>query len=206
MASIRADGYEVPLFVPLSNDGFARVEALELSLKFLIEIQSLRIEIEVFDCSSGRVIHTVAQSCLQDDVGKSWLLPPGKYRAYGFSLIVMNVTTPRQSLASTMHTPITSVKVEPGFETIHFLSDDSDDGMCLPWKVAQHTQCASTFIPSESSIPQESFVATPFSTSKPPLPHKQPPVSSIVDCLKMLVKRKGSKNVFKRINFDSIII
>jgi len=41
MTSIRVDGYDVPLFVPLSDDGFTRVEAFELSLKFLIEVESL---------------------------------------------------------------------------------------------------------------------------------------------------------------------
>lgn len=144
--------------------------------------------------------HTVRQLSIVNDDGKVWFLRPSKYRAYGLTILVMNASTvflaPNESLLCIVQTPLhVRVKVERGLETIFELSDDQlleslDPKVCLP-----HT----------STPKSQSFAGSCWSILRHPL-MKYREGNSVFLCLKYLASQKGSRNVFKLVDYSNITI
>jgi hypothetical protein len=127
------------------------------------------------------------------------LLRPGRYRAYGLTDCLKGASTelltPKESSTCTMQTSLPAhVKVESGLETIFELSDDEDP------KSLDHNPILSPSQPNP-----QSFAGSCPSTNKQPT-HSPSDNHSVVECLKLLVARKGSRNVFKQIDYKSIDI
>lgn len=207
MALIRADAHLVPVTFPVGTDGYAKVTALSLSLRFQFQEESMYLEEEIFDSELGSVTHAIIQLSFRNDAGKMWLLKPGKYRVYGRldSLLGASteVLTARESSTSTIHTPVRSlVKLEPGLEIIHELSDDSENEdppssiVALPHSNVLHSvsKCIAP-LPSRNSCPSSSNLL--------PSP-SQPDSTSVVAMLQKLASRKRSKSVLSRVDYSAI--
>jgi hypothetical protein len=82
MAYIRASGHSVPLMIQIAEGGHARVYANVLHTRFGFHPTSIYIEEEVL-FKSGKVDRTILQLSFRDDEGQLWLLPLGRYRAFG---------------------------------------------------------------------------------------------------------------------------
>ena len=93
----------------------------------------------------------------------------------------------------------TKIKVELDCETIHILSDDSDsDTQCLPQ------------LHNRVSIPSFDNLDSPLSIedrqplcAKPPLPPSSSSLFTIVDCIRKLDARKGSKSILSRVELSN---
>lgn len=128
---IHGDGQEIPITFRVSHDGHCSVSAVRLSSRFQLLEGSVYVDEEVRDSESGVVTHTIGQDATTTDEGKSWLLKCGTYRVYGVrdslhsssaQILGSNVST----TSNQQPTVPRKIKVEPGCETIHILSDDSD--------------------------------------------------------------------------------
>jgi hypothetical protein len=138
-----------------------------------------------------------------DRASKQWLLNARKYRVYGVSDSLMaastELVTPHRSSTGTVHlTPITWVKLEHVEELITILSDDSN------------SNSPTVALPMTSPLVNSPL---PKSSQKSPIPLSHPPPHighqrslSIVDSLKRIRASKGTRNVFKTLNFDSLVI
>jgi hypothetical protein len=108
------------------------------------------------------------------------------------------VTSHRSSIGTVQLTPPIRVKVEHAEELITILSDDSDGN--------SPTVALPMTSPLVNSPLPESSQKSPITLSHPP-PHVGPQKSlSIVDSLKRIRYSKGTRNVFKTLNFDSLDI
>ena len=130
MALIWADNQSVPVTIPLGTDGYAKVTALTLSLRFQFRADTVYVEEEICDSDTGIVSHAIGQLSITDDDGKMWFLKAGQYRAYGLTKSLLDASTDvmstRASSTTSIQMPILrQVKVEPRLHTIHELSDDS---------------------------------------------------------------------------------
>jgi hypothetical protein len=197
---IYSDGRRVPISFLIGNDGVALVTSLRLSLRFQMSEDFMFIDEEVFDAQSGDLIQTVGQSSICDGETKQWLFNAGRYRVYGMSDSVMaastELVTPHRSSTSTVQlTPPTQVKVEHAKELITILSDDLDGN--------SPTVALLVTSPLVNSLLPKSSQKSPITLSHPP-PHVGPQKSlSVVDSLKRIRHSKGTRNVFKILNFDS---
>ena len=107
MASIRVDGYDIPLEFPVGDGGHARVPSHLLHVRFRFVESSIYVE-EEHRSEAGDVVKSIP-------VGKSaeagtyvWYLPPGNYKAYGLPLSMLAASTEThscQSHNSTVHMP-----------------------------------------------------------------------------------------------------
>jgi hypothetical protein len=88
MAYIRASGHNIPLMMQIAEGGHARVYANVLHARFGFHPTSNYIEEEVLS-ESGKVDRTILQLSLRDDEGHFWLLPLGRYRAFGLNTAFM---------------------------------------------------------------------------------------------------------------------
>jgi hypothetical protein len=88
MAYIKASGHSVPLMMQIAEGGHARVYANVLHAPFGFHPISIYIEEEVL-FESGKVDRTILQLSLRDDEGQLWLLPPGRYKAFGLNVAFM---------------------------------------------------------------------------------------------------------------------
>lgn len=137
MAFVHANGHGIPISFPIADEGFCIVTAFRLSLRFQFEEESMQIDQEIFHDASGELTHIVSQPSYLNDGVKFWRLPPGRFRLYGLSNSLLagstEILTPRQSSTSMHNSPrVRTVKIEPGLEPIHLLSDDSDDDTPTP--------------------------------------------------------------------------
>ena len=168
----------------------------------------MHIEEQVFDAVTRNLTHTVSQFSVVKDDDKLWLLKPGTYRAYGLSDSLppcsTELLTPRVSSTSTLPLPMRpTIKVEPGLPEITLLSDDSKEDMpsqvpCT--KTQDPSPCQRSFPSPISNSCQESRP----SYSKPLLPQKRNDRVSIIDCLKKLCSRRGSKSALSKLDFNNI--
>ena len=204
MAFVRADFHSVPVSFPLGEDGLAMVTGTTLSLRFNFREATLYVEEEVFDDLTGELSHAVGQLSRKNDVGTFWLLNPGKYRVYGVSESVLDASTEllpsRESSTVCIETPVFSkVKVEPGLDTIHELSDDTENEVELLRPVRKVDRALSP----QATRREATLRVSPSRTSTPSniVPK---PVGSIVHSLMKLSARKRSKNVLSRIDFNAM--
>jgi hypothetical protein len=72
----------------IAEGGHAGVHANVLHVRFGFHPTSIYIEEEVLS-ESGKVDRTILQISFGDDEGQRWLLPPGRYRAFGLNAALM---------------------------------------------------------------------------------------------------------------------
>jgi hypothetical protein len=110
--------------------------------------------------------------------------------------VSMQFRTPPHSSASTFHTPpLVKVKIEPSTDPVIHLSDSSD-GDEPPVSTPIHK-------PSPSSL-RSNFVSPSLVSPLPPSP-STPPVS-IVQSLRALSTMPGSKNILKKLDYNTLRI
>jgi hypothetical protein len=197
MVIVRAIEEAVPITFPVGDLGYAVVRAFHLSIRFHLRENSLHIDEEIFDNSSGELTHTLSQESILDSTCRQWHLRPGKYLAYGLRESVVEASsqeaTPILSTTTTPQTPMPArVKIELGVEVIDVESDDSDD-FSPPLKVIKHNPSPLPHVLSTSCVGSPSVIMTSDHGSGP----------SIIPCLRKLSHTKGSRNPFKRLNYDS---
>ena len=204
MVIIRGDGQGVPISFPVGAEGKCTVSALRLHLRFQFLVGSMHVDEEVFDIDSGELLHTIGQESSINDEGKCWILKSGTYRVYGLKEPLQGASTeiliPKLSSTCTQQTPMLhKVKIEPSIGTIHLLSDDSEDDLptTLPSSSVPISNPAGCFHPSfDANSSQDSRP----SSSRPRIDDSV----SVVDCLKKLSARKGSKSVLSKVDFHKI--
>jgi hypothetical protein len=132
MAYIRATGHSVPLMMQIAEGGHARVYASVLHARFGFHPTSIYIEEEVLS-ESGKVDRTILQLSLRDDEGQFWLLPPGRYRAFGLNAALMAASTDLVSQPSDMSSVqpplLHSVKLEKPDNLVNLSSDSSEGAL-----------------------------------------------------------------------------
>ena len=85
MASIRADGHEVPVVFPLDEEGFATVSTHLLHVRFKFIESSLYVEEEKHS-ESGEIQQSIPIARSSGSDSCCWYLRSGNYRAYGLPL------------------------------------------------------------------------------------------------------------------------
>ena len=203
---IRGHGPGVPVSFVIGESGFASVSGSRLALRFKIIEGTVHVDQEVFDPITAELTHSIAQISSGRGEDEVWLLKAGQYRVYGRKDIIhgsASPLTPRLSSDVIEVTPLLSkVKLEPVQNTVFVLSDDSDsDSIPLtPASISKESSFFSTIPP-----PSPSDFATAC-RSKPPLPPFATSPHSVVDCLRNLSSRRGSKSVLSRLDYNSITI
>ena len=204
MALLRVEHHSIPVLFSFGEDDHAIVTCATLSLRFQYCEVTIFVEEEVFDDQSGLISHAVREIRVENGVSTFWLLKPGKYRVYGVWESMLECSTefltPRESSTVSVERHVLSkVKIEPGLNTIHELSDDSDGNV--------------EFLKSERKVQASlSPQVAPKETIPPLSPSHNPgqakvvarPVVSIIHSLMRLEARKRSKSVLSRINSDAI--
>ena len=104
MASIRVDGYDIPLIFPVGDGGHARVPSHLLHVRFRFVESSIYVE-EEHRSEAGDVVKSIPVGKSAEARTYAWYLPPGNYRAYGLPLSMLAASTEihsRQSHNSTV--------------------------------------------------------------------------------------------------------
>ena len=107
MASIRVDGYDIPIEFPVGDDGHARVPSHLLHVRFRFVESSIYVE-EEHRSEAGDVVKSTPVGKSAEAGTYTWYLPPGKYRAYGLPFSMLTASTQihsRQSHNSTVDMP-----------------------------------------------------------------------------------------------------
>ena len=107
MASIRVDGYDIPLVFLVGDGGRARVPSHPLHVRFRFVESSIYVE-EEQRSESGDVVQSILVGKAAEARTYAWYLPPGNYRAYGLPLSMLAASTEihsRQSHNSTVGMP-----------------------------------------------------------------------------------------------------
>ena len=107
MASIRVDGYSIPLVFPIGDGGHARVPSHLLHVRFRLVESSIYVE-EEHRSEAGDVVKSIPVGKSVEAGTYAWYLPPGNYRAYGLPLSMFAASTKihsRQSHNSTVDMP-----------------------------------------------------------------------------------------------------
>ena len=202
MVEIRAHGLGIPLLLPVDDFGLAVVSSFCLSIKFKLLASSIWIERELLDLIKLQISYTITELLTHSEDGTTlWNLPFGQYRVYGVADSEMPSSTDvLPSSRSFIHTfstpPVVPIKVELGLDSVINLSDSCDDDRCV--------------LPEVDPSPQ-----APFASPVPLLADFQIPTSallessvrkprSIVDSLRKLANMPRSKNVLKKLDYDSL--
>ena len=107
MASIRVDGYDIPLVFLVGDGGHARVPSHLLHMRFRFVESSIYVE-EEHRSEVGDVVKSIPVGKSAEAGTYAWYLPPGNYRAYGLPLSMLAASTEihsRQSHNSTVDMP-----------------------------------------------------------------------------------------------------
>ena len=107
MASIRVDGYDIPLVFPVADGECTRVPFHLLYVRFRFVESSIYVE-EEQRSESGDVVQSIPVGKSAEAGTYAWYLPPGNYRAYGLPLSMLAASTKIhscQSHNSTVHMP-----------------------------------------------------------------------------------------------------
>jgi hypothetical protein len=165
MAYIKATGHSVPLMMKIAKGGHARVYASVLHARFGFHPTLIYIEEEVLS-ESGKVDRTILQLSLRDDEGQLWLLPPGRYRAFGLNAALMAVSSDLVSQPSDMSSVqpplLHSMKLEKPDNLVN-LSSDSSEG-ALP-NVPSPTPAAHTHVSNSKCSEHSKSVFTTVGSS-----------------------------------------
>ena len=107
MASIRVDGYDIPLVFLVGDGGRARIPLHLLHVRFRFLESSIYVE-EEQRSESDDVVQSIPVGKAAEDGTYAWFLPPGNYRAYGLPLSMLAASTEihsRQSQNATVDMP-----------------------------------------------------------------------------------------------------
>ena len=110
MASIRVDGYDIPLVFPIGDGGCARVPCHLLHVRFRFVESSIYVE-EEKRADSGEVVESIPVVKSAKVGTYCWYLPPGNYRAYGLPLSMLGASTEIHSRQS--HNSIVDMPCSP---------------------------------------------------------------------------------------------
>ena len=202
MVEICAHGLGIPFLLHVDDFGLVAISSICLSIRFKLFVSSIWIERELFDPVTLEISHTTTELSTHSEDGSSlWNLCSSRYRVYGVADFEMPSSTDvLPSSCSFTHTfstpPIVSIKLEPGLDLVINLSDSSDDDRCVLPEVDPSPQ-----VPNASPIPLPSDFQIPTSAVLESFV-KQP--CSIVDSLRMLAIMPNSKNILKKLDYDSL--
>jgi hypothetical protein len=230
MANILAAGHDVPLKVPIGEEGFVRVPAHLLHIRFGFCESSIMLEEEVL-ANYGVIKEAILQSKCSDKEGFYWLLHPGQYRAYGLAPETVAASTEilaPMSDGSTVQLPLSradshqssdqgrsvtnimmklrNVKQEP-VEPLIDLTSESDGDTRSTSRACQHPSKLVSF-PSSSNTP--SGTRTPANTptssswSLPPVFPVSSECLSVMQCLRKLSSVPRCRNELAQIDFDAV--
>ena len=226
MASIRVDGYDIPLVFPVADGGRARVPSHLLHVRFRFVESSIYVE-EEQRSKSGDVVQSIPVGKLAEAGTYAWYPPPGNYRAYGLPLSMLAASTEihsRQSHNSTVHMPCSPraflrsplrealriphtsavlpvVKVER-LDPIVELSSESEGESP---NVNGQKRNSSVRIPSGHSNIVKSLSTTLHSSlSVPPIETHVPRRPSIMDCLLRLPSMHRSRNELSTMDLSTM--
>jgi hypothetical protein len=210
MAYIRALGHNVPLMMQIAEGGHAQVYANLLHARFSFHPTSIYIEEEVLS-ESGNIDRTILQVSFRDDEGQLWLLPPGRYKAFGLNATLMAASTDLVSQPSDMSSVqpplLHSVKLEMPDNLVN-LSSDSSEG-ALP-NVPPPTPAAHIPVSNSKCSEYSTSVFTPVGSSShsnlswPPFHPNTCEYPSVMQCLRRLASFPGSKNKLATLDYDKI--
>ena len=202
MVEIRAYGLGIPLLLLLDDFGLAAVSSICLSIRFKLLASSIWIERELLDLVRLEISHTIIELSTHSEDGSTlWNLCSGRYHVYGVADSEMpsstDVLPSSRSFTHAFSTPpVVPIKVELGLDPVINLSDSSDDDRCVLPEVDPSPQApfaSLVCLPSDFQIPTS---VVPESSVKQP--------RSIVDLLYRLANMPSSKNVLKKLNYDSL--
>jgi hypothetical protein len=208
MAYIRASGHNVPLVLQIVEDGHARVYAHVLHARFGFHLTSIYIEEEIMS-ESGEVDRSILQLRFRDNDGHHWVLPPGRYRAFGLTAALMAASTDLLSQPSDMSSVqpplLHSVKLEFPDGLVHLSSDSSEDELpsaSLPSPAAHTPNTDSKCTKHSKSVFTAVGSSGHSNLSRPPFHPREFP--SIMQCLRDLASIPGSRNELASIDYDKI--
>ena len=92
MASIRVDGYGIPLVFPVGDGGHAGVPSHLLHVRFRFVESSIYVE-EEQRSEAGDMVKSIPVGKSAEADTYAWYLPPGNYRAYGLPLSILAAST-----------------------------------------------------------------------------------------------------------------
>ena len=202
MVEICVHGFGIPLLLPVDDFDVAVVSSICLSIRIKLLASSIWIEREILDPVTLEISHIISELSIHLDNGSTlWNLRSSKYCVYGVAdsqmLSSTEVLTASRSFTRTFSTPpVMSIKVERGLDPVINLSDSSDDDRCVLPELDPSPQ-----VPSASPVPLPSNLQIP-SSRVPESSIKQP--RSIVDSLHRLANMPSSKNVLKKLDYDSL--
>ena len=110
MASIRVDGYEIPLVFSVGDGGRARVPSHLLHVRFRFVESSIYVE-EEQRSESDDVVQSIPIGKSAEAGTYAWYLLPGNYRAYGLPLSMLAASTEIHSRQS--HNSIVDMPSSP---------------------------------------------------------------------------------------------
>ena len=209
MAELHAHGLGIPILFPVSEAGFACVSVVYLSIRFSFKESSILIEREIYDPVTLLVTITIPESSKIAENGSTmWELGAGKYRVYGLIESQMGgstqILTPLRSSTSTLNTPLLArVKVDLGAQVIINIFDSSDeDAPTLPTPLVNPSPSLQSPCPSIFLTPS----ASPIRPSEHNMSSSLKPFGFIVRALCRLGSMPSSKNVLKKLDYDSLKI
>ena len=161
MAYIRATSHSVPLMMQIAEGGLVQVYASILHACFRFHLTLIYIEEELFS-KSGKVDRTILQLSFRDDEGQLWLLPSGRYRAFGLNAALMAASMDLISQSSNMSSVLPSLLHSMELEkpdNLANLSSNSSEG-ALP-NVPLPTPAAHTSISNSKCSEHSKSIFTP---------------------------------------------
>ena len=231
MASIRVDGYDIPLVFPVGDGGHARVPSHLLHVRFRFVESSIYVE-EEHRSEARDVVKSIPVGKSAEAGTYAWYLPPGNYRAYGLLLSMLAASTEihtRQSHNSTVDMPCSPralvrspprealraaptsvvlpvVKVERLDPIIELSSESEGESP----NVNGQKRGSSVHMPCRHPEIVKSMSTTPlvtpchFSLAVPPIETHVLPRLSIMDCLLRLASMHRSRNELSTMDLSTM--
>jgi hypothetical protein len=210
MAYIRASGHSVPLTMQIVEGGHTRVYANVLHARFGFHPTSIYIEEEVLS-ESSKVDRTILQLSFCANEGQLWLLPPGRYRAFGLNAALMAASTDLVSqpldMSSIQPPLLHSVKLEKPNNVVNLSSDSSEGAFpnVPPPTPAAHIPVSNSKCSEHS---KSVFILVGSSghsnLSRPPCHPNTCEYPSIMQCLRRLASFPGSRNELASLDYDKV--
>jgi hypothetical protein len=194
----------------ITEGGQTRMYANVLHARFGFHPTSVYIEEEVLS-ESDKVDKTILQLSFCDDEDQLYLLPPSRYRAFGFNAALMATSTDLVLLPSDMSSfqpPLLhSVKLEKPDNLVNLSSDSSKGALS---NVPPSTPIAHTPLSDSKCNEHSKSIFTPVGSSghsnlsRPPCHPNTREYPNVMQCLRCLVSFPGSTNELASIDYDKI--
>ena len=195
--------------MPLNDFGEVYMHEQILSLRFAFRIGSIYVERKIFD-ESGEICETIFQQNSRTVDGIVWNLTRGMYRVFGLtdaevSASMVLMTPPNSTSTVQVPTPPT-IKLESSDLEVHVISDSNDD-------VILDVQLGESFafpfrrrgsVNSTPSLPVPNLRRSPsILSSRPPIHPNARKTRSVLEALRLIASRKGSKSELASLDFGS---